>query len=102
MFSRFSNSFKTFSSLGPLAATALLLSGCASTALGARFSCLQWKTQGQMFSTLDSCVKCVQGHGAASLEEIQGCALGMDASALFELSQPSSLERNAAPQRLRH
>ncbi len=68
---------------------ALTLSGCSQSVLGARFTCLQWKTQGQMFSTLESCQKCVQSQGAESLEQIQGCALGMDAMTLIDLSDAS-------------
>lgn len=63
----------------------LALTACSSSALGARFTCLEWKAQGMMFSTLDSCSKCVQAHGPASLEQVQGCALGMDASVLLDL-----------------
>ena len=68
----------------------LCLVACSTTALGARFTCLQWKTQGLMFSTLDSCQKCVEAHGAANLDQIQGCALGLDASSLIEMSQPQT------------
>ena len=65
--------------------SACYLSGCSTTTLGARFTCLEWKAQGLMFSTLDSCTKCVQAHGTASIEQVQGWALGMDASVLMNL-----------------
>jgi hypothetical protein len=77
--------------LGVLAA----LSGCTSTPLGARFTCLQLKAQGQMFSTLESCQRCVEAHGAANLDQLQGCALGMDASSLIELGSAAPRERSA-------
>ncbi len=67
------------------ASLALGVGGCSTSALGARFTCLQWKAQAQMFSTLESCQRCVEAHGAESLDLIQGCALGLDASDLMSL-----------------
>jgi hypothetical protein len=60
-----------------------MLSACAQAA--STFRCRQLQATGQMFSTIDSCRKCVESLGDTQVEAIQGCALGLDAGMLIDL-----------------
>jgi len=65
-----------------LSALILTLTSCSSAGFFSTSStiCKKWQTDGIMMSTLDSCKTCVDEFGANNPQQIQGCALGLDAS----------------------
>jgi hypothetical protein len=58
----------------------LLAAGCSLTH---RSKCEEWKENGQIYSTIDSCVQCMDSLGSGSLDIVKGCALGLDAATLM-------------------
>lgn len=68
-----------------LVITLLALAATACSSLSpAGMQCRSWQARGLIFSTLDSCIKCVENLGSATPESVQGCAVGLDAGALID------------------
>jgi len=60
-----------------------VVSACST----ARKQCEVWQREGFMFSTPESCVKCIKRLGWVDRDAIRGCALGMDAADLTTLNK---------------
>lgn len=55
------------------------VSGCS---LASSVQCKKWRREGLLFSTLESCQKCIDAVGS-NVDAVRGCAMGMDAATLI-------------------
>ena len=60
----------------------VLAAGCSEAAS----QCQEWRDDGAIFSTIDSCTACYERFGPHQLDAITGCALGLDAAQLVDSS----------------
>jgi hypothetical protein len=58
----------------------LTLFGCS---LQRRSICNRWMSEGDFYSTMDSCEQCVAQLGSGSKDAVKGCAMGVDATGLL-------------------
>ena len=66
----------------------LAASGCSV----AEHQCKQWRMDGLMYSSIESCTSCYQQYPMPQLEIVAGCALGLDAAQLIQ-SQSEAARR---------
>lgn len=59
---------------------AATFSGCSFTPK--RMQCASWRDQGLIYSTVESCEKCIDAVGR-NVDAVRGCAMGMDAATLM-------------------
>lgn len=62
----------------------ICLSGCIAISPAAR-QCRAWQSEGQMYSTLDACKKCVEQLGE-NIDAVRGCAVGVDAATVMSIT----------------
>jgi hypothetical protein len=65
-----------------LVATLAVTSGCSA----AKNQCKEWRDQGLIYSTLESCSACYEQYGSPQPDVVAGCALGLDAAQLIQQS----------------
>lgn len=61
----------------------MLLSAMSSCVSPASTACRNWMKDGDFYSTMDSCRKCVDTLGTNNKDAVKGCAMGLDASSLM-------------------
>jgi hypothetical protein len=57
------------------------LTGCS---VAVDDQCKQWQAQGEIFSTMDNCVKCGNALGVEDLSAVRACAFKRDAAAILK------------------
>ncbi len=57
------------------------LTGCS---VAVDDQCKQWQAQGEIFSTMDNCVKCGNALGVEDLSAVRACAFKRDADAILK------------------
>ena len=50
----------------------------------AEHQCKEWRMDGLMYSSIESCTACYQQYPMPQLEIVAGCALGLDAAQLIQ------------------
>ena len=66
---------------------ATVMPGCSAASI----QCREWRSQGLMYSTIDSCAQCYEQFGKPERDVVAGCAVGLDAAKLINQSQGTGL-----------